>query len=218
MEINLEKSNHQNNITKHTGSNVLNYINIIENINQVIKTEGYSETYFKMIQSSCNKIKEIINYDINEIEHHKNICKIPSNTCCVFNIYDKIKHIIKNYEAIIKHKILAVNYVDVDESILINNNELLIDKLFSYVINDIISSIPNNSNISIMYQFNYPYVLIKIAYIEDSGEKFYIKPDFINDIINELKGKFSQQFVNHNNILNFYIPIHSDIIDRIFND
>lgn len=187
-----------------TYNHLLNYINIIENVTHIISHNTETQSLTNIIKTSCNKMKQSINYNIDS----NNI------DTTVFNMYEKIQQIITSNKLIINNKNIKINEKnELDSSIMINNNEILIERLFYNVIQNILCNMPDDATLNILIKHNYPYILISLMYKDiytDLDEKY------IEHIIGKLNGVFSKDTGDMIQ-LNFNIPLHSKIINNLSN-
>ena len=178
--------------------NILNYISIIENSNQIIKSSNDNPCN-NTIQTSCRKIKDIINCDLN----NKSTCYANQ----IFNPIQKINKIINNYQKILNMKDIEINIINENNNnIIINNNEVLFDRLMYNIIKTITKQ-TQQTQINIFLSHNYPYLMIKIT-----SEKFIsLNEKLIKDTIKNLQGEYIKDLFDKSINVVFNIPIHSKL-------
>lgn len=186
--------------------NITSYIDIIESTNNIIKSEGSNHVYYNTIQTSCKKVKDIIQHDINK----KPLC----HECQIFNPLSKINKITNNFAMEINKKNIDVNIINEMNSndIIINNKEILIDRLLVHVLKTIINNAPESSHIDISLSHNYPYLMIKIS----TNNYVYLNEKLIKDIMTNVEGEFNKNIIDNCIDFVFNIPLHSKLGHNIF--
>jgi K+-sensing histidine kinase KdpD len=194
----------------HMSHEILNYISIIKNMNDIINKECCDNIYTDVINSSCNKIVTIMNTIINDgttIKHDK----LKS-----INLKNKIMEIINSYQIECdKQKLVVV--VELDE-INIHSDEVLLERI---LINLFQNSIKNSSKagiIKITCKYIYPYIQIQInnsgaVYNYSDMEYKCIELTLCKKMINYLGGNMN---ISSNSSLSYItylnIPIHPKLL------
>lgn len=185
--------------------NIINYIGIIESTNNIIRSEGPNHVYCDTIQTSCKKIKDIIEHDITK----KPICEQYH----IFNPLNKMHKIIDNLAVEISKKTIEINIInDKNNDIIINNNEILIDRLLVHVLKAIVNSAPSSSQVNISLSHNYPYLMLKFSV----NNFVYLNEELVKDIMNSVEGDYNKNIIDNCMNLIFSIPLHSKLGQNIF--
>jgi hypothetical protein len=186
--------------------NIINYIGIIESTNTILKLEGPNHIYCNTIQTSCKKIKDIIEHDITE--------KPLRQQYQIFNPLSKIDKIINNFAVEINQKNIDINIInEMGNNIIINNNEILIDRLLVNILKTIITDAPESSQIHISLSHNYPYLMIKFSL---DNFVVYFNEELIKDVMCKVEGEFNKDIINDNLNIVFNIPLHSKLGGDVF--
>lgn len=183
--------------------NILNYISIIENTNKIMKSNN-NNICNNTIETSCRKIKDIINCDVNN--------KLTCDANQIFDPMEKISKIINNYQKILNAKDIEINIINENNNnIIINNNEVLFDRLIYNIIKTI-SKQTQQTQINIFLSHNYPYLMIKIT-----SEKFIsLNEKLIKDTMKQIEGDYIKDLFDKSINFIFNIPIHSKLANNAF--
>jgi hypothetical protein len=199
METSQNGNNDSDN-TYFTCNSILSYLDIIENINDIIKKEGCNSVYCDTIKSSCQKIKETIDNEINN-----NI-----GTSRIFNLIIKIQNILDNNKQEINKKNLKIQLINkIGEDIIINNNEIVIDKILINTIKSLIIKSSINSHIMISLHHDFPYVMIQINICDE--KKWNLNDSLLKNMMHRINGVYTTVYNDNTIKFIFQIPIHNQI-------
>jgi hypothetical protein len=199
METSQNRNNRSDN-TYFTCNSIINYLEIIENINDILKKEGCNSVYCDTIKSSCQKIKETIDNEINN-----NI-----GTSRIFNLILKIQNILDNNKKEIDKKHLKIQLINkIGEDIIINNNEIVIDKILINTIKSLIINSSSYSHIVISLYHDFPYVMVQINICDKII--WNLNDSLIKDMMQQINGEYTTTYQDNTIKITFQIPIHNKI-------
>jgi hypothetical protein len=196
----FQNTNNNSNGAYFTSNSILNYLDIIDNTNDILKKEGCNSVYCDTIKSSCQKIKETIDNELNN--------NIGSSR--IFNLILKIKNILENNKREIDKKNIKVQIINkIGENIIINNNEIVIDKILINTIKSIIINSSPNRHIVISLYHDFPYVMLQILICNET--KWNLNDSLIKNMIHQINGECTITYQDDTTNITFQIPIHNKI-------
>jgi len=207
MESEHVKTNTSNNEFSQITTEILSYINIIKNMNEVINTECCNNIYTKTIKSSCNKITNILLTLDNEDK------LISLGECHSINLKTKVDEIAFSYKTECDKRNIIID-IDMND-IKIHTNETLIEKVIINLFQYAIHSCYQNNIMHVTCIFIYPFIQLQFKVnnmVEDKNNNLKL----CKKIAKHLGGNINNDL--HSSRILLKLPIHPKLLQPLKSD